>query len=328
MVKTTRVQRLQEYSRIAHVLQEDPVMPAKEIAQKVDMSRNTVSKYLRNMFMRNFVIGPWISLKPHPNYKEYVYVMEFSDFVNVYKGLGGFPHVVDRRSMFGGWNTLVITDRLFDLSLLKGFRSLVYRGVKGYVYTPKTEYTTWDVWLERMYQQLDQFSPVQREPVTKRVVPPLDWDKKTWLLYHTFRMNMRKKVISTLKKIKVRHETYAAWLETLKDHCMVHTEFYPQGFKTYANHSFLLETAYKQSVISLLSLLPTTPVIIEVGDRLLTFIKVDTPDATRNVFTMITDMKARDMITDFAYAAIASDYRWSHEHASWIYDQQQALTFF
>jgi hypothetical protein len=67
---------------------------------------------------------------------------------------------------------------------------------------------------------------------------------------------------------------------------------------------------------------------MEVGDRLLTFIKVDTPDATRNVFTMITDMKARDMITDFEYAAIASDFRWSHEHASWIYDKQQALTFF
>jgi hypothetical protein len=58
-----------------------------------------------------------------------------------------------------------------------------------------------------MYQQLDQFSPVQPEPEKKRIIPPLTWDKKTWLLYHTFRMNMRKKVISTLQKIKVRHGT-------------------------------------------------------------------------------------------------------------------------
>jgi len=279
-----------------------------KIAKNAKLSRNTVSEYLKSMYAGNFLIGPWMSLNPHSDYKEYVYLMNFSKAFHAYKGLKGFPHVLHHEMAFGDWNTMVITDRQLDFPQLVGFESIVYQGVKGNVYTPKVTYTTWDESLKKIYEHIEKFTPGEPEP-KKRLVPPLKWGEDQWKLYHAFRVNVRKTVTPLLRNIKVRYETYLQWMKTLQDHCTIHTEFYPQGCNTYLCHCYLLSSDYNQSIISLFSLFPTTPVIMEVGDRLLVFLKVVSSNVTRGMIYTIFDMKAVEMIKEFSSAVVVSKSR-------------------
>jgi len=84
-------------------------------------------------------------------------------------------------------------------------------------------------------------------------------------------------------------------------------KFYPQGSKTYVNYCFLFSSDYNQSVISLFSLVPTTPVIMEVGDHL-SVLKIS-PDVSRDMFYTIVDMQTKKMIKEFSSAAVFCDYK-------------------
>jgi len=299
--------RERDYGNIAREISKDHAVKGKEIAQKVDLSRNTVSKYLQEMYEHKIMVGPWMSLLPHPDYKEYVYLMNFSDFFSVFELLKGFPHVLYRGAAFGDWNTVVITDRFLDFSQLMGFQSVVHQGEKGIVYTPPVQYCSWDVWLQKLYDTMDTFS-LESESEKKVVAPPLNWGEHEWKLYHAFRPNMRKKVTPLLKKLHIRFETYTEWMNTLHDHCTIHTEFYPKGVKTYVQYCFLLDTDYNQSVKLLLSLFPTTPVIMEVGNQLLVSLKVVSSEATKNMILMICDMASRGMVNKIKRAYMMSEY--------------------
>jgi len=245
-------------------------------------------------------------LNPHSDYKEYVYLMNFYDSPHIYEGLKGFSHVLYHEITLGDWNTMFITDRQLDFSQLVGFESIVYQGVKGNVYTPKARFTTWNESLKKIYEQIKKFTPGEPES-KKRPVPPLNWGEDQWKLYHAFKVNVRKKVTPLLRNIKVRYETYVEWMKTLKDHCTIHTEFYPQGCNAHLCHCYLLSSDYNQSVISLFSLFYTTPVIMEVGDRLLVLLKVVSSDVTRGMIYTIFDMEAVEMIKEFSSAAVVSE---------------------
>ncbi len=306
MGKISQEKRIEGYCRVAGQLSENPFMNREKIARNAKLSRNTVSEYLKSMYKKNILIGPWMSLNPHSDYKEYVYLMNFSDPFHAYEGLKGFPHVLHHEMTFGDWNTMVITDRQLDFPQLVGFESLVYQGVKGNVYTPKIKSTTWDQSLKKIYEHIEKFTPGEPES-KKRPILPLNWGEDQWKLYHAFKMNARKKVTPLLRNIKVKYETYLEWMETLHHHCTFHTEFYPKGCKTYLCYCFLLSSDYNQSVISLFSLFYTTPVIMEVGDRLLVFLKVVSSDVTRGLIYTVFNMKAVEMIKEFSSAAVASE---------------------
>ena len=207
---------------------------------------------------------------------------------------------------FGDWNTLVITDRFLDFSQLVGFQSLVYQNEKGAVYTPPVAYCPWNTWLQKMYDHLDTLS--LKVGSGTAAAPLLDWDENGWKLYHAFKPNMRKKVTPMLKKLHIRYDTYTQWMNTLHNHCSIHTGFYSKGVDAYAQYCFLLDTDYKQSVKSLLSLFPTTPVIMELGTQLLVFLRVVSSEATKNMMSMIYDMKARGIINTVKKAHMIFEY--------------------
>jgi hypothetical protein len=308
MGRRSQSKKVQKYGKIAQQISKDPAMKVKVIAQNAGMSRNTVSQYLQRMYERHIVVGPWISLKPHEDYTEYVYLMNFSDHFTVFEWLKGFPHVLYHGATFGDWNTMVITDRLLDLSQLVGFESVVYLGKKGIVYTPPVDYCSWSNWLKRMYDHLDTFS-FNGESENTGLAPFLDWGADEWKLYHAFKPNVRKKATRVLKKLHVRYETYTQWLDTLHDHCTIHTEFYPEGLNTYVHYCFLLDSDYNQSVKSLFSLFPTTPVIMEVGNQLLVSLKVVSSEATKNMICMVCDMESRGMVNKVRKALMVYDYK-------------------
>jgi len=303
-----QTRRREKYWRIAGELNENPFMRAKRIASKVKISRKTVSVYLEEMYAENILIGPWMSLKPHRNYKEYVHLLKFSDPYDAFKGLKGFPHVLYRGMASGDWNTLLITDRLLDFSQLRGFECVVYQGVRGCVYTPKTENCPWDNCLKRMYNVIEGFDPSNRE-LKRRDLAGLEWGEDEWKLYSAFRANVRKKITPVLKKIRVRHEAYQQWMETLEEHCSIQTEFYPDGFYNYVGLCFLLDSDYEETVKRLFSFFPATSVVMEVGSELLVFVKADGSDMIRDLICMVIDMETVGMVNSSRFAVMVFENR-------------------
>ena len=300
---------IQEYSRIAHQLCENPFISQWSMAQNLRMSRNTVSKYLREMYAQKVIIGPWMSVNPHKDYKEYVYLMKFTDPFLAYSGLKEFPHVLYNSLTSGDWNTTVITDRHLDFSQLKGFESMVYWGVKGVVFTPEITYSTWDQRLKKIYIQLDRFNPLNRESKNFMVDTPLKWGKKEWKLYYAFKDNVRRSVTPLLKRINVRYEIYSAWMDNLGKHCRIHTEFYPRGYNTLMSLCLLLDSDYNQAVKVVFSLFPTTPIVMEVDNQVLVFVKVSTSEFARDTVCAMYDMKAVEMIKGLKKAQIVFENR-------------------
>ena len=302
MGKITQMRRLRNYYRIFEQIYEVPTMSIYEISQNTGISRNTVAKYVKDMYVKGILRGPCIRMKPALHYKEYVYLLNFSDPWIAFNGLKGFSHVVYCAMAFGDWNTMVITDRPLDFSKLVGFENVVKQGVRYCSYTPKVRFRTWDESFEKIYEHIDRFTPAREECKDRRLTP-LDWGTDEWKLFSAFNF-MRRKATPLLRKIRIRYETYTQWMETLETHCTIHTGFYPQGYETYTNYCFLFFTEYEESVKSLFSLFPTTPFIVELDKQLLIFTHVTSSEMKRRLFCFIYDMKTKKMIKRYRQAVV------------------------
>lgn len=308
MGKISQEKRMENYHKVYEQIYEVPALSFYDISLNTGLSRNTVSTYVKDMYIRHIIMGPHLRMNPHSNYKEYVYLMNFADPLQIFNGLKEFPHVVYHAMAFGDWNTMVVTDKLLDFSNLVGLEEIVTQGVRYCSYTPKVEYKTWDERFTEIYEQLDRFTPVHKE-YKNRHVTFLPWREDEWKLFHAFKYNMRKKIIPTLRKINVPYETYITWMKTVHNHCTIHTGFYPEGYETYTSYCFLFSTDHEESVKSLCSLFPTTPFIIEVDNHLLVFIHVASPKVKRKLFCLVCDMETKRMIKEFTHTVVLFFYQ-------------------
>ena len=293
---------LANFHKVYEAIAEHPTMMIRDIAPQKHLSRNTVSKYLKEMYQRNILVGPYIQMNPSPNYTEYVYLLKFSDPHKTFEGLREFPNIQYNALTFGGWSNLVITNRLFDFSHLAGFERTVYCGAKYRTYTPLVEHTTWKQSFERIEERLSEFSPSTSEARERTYAPPLYWGKSEWTVFNIFKDNLRKTATPPLRKSKIQYIIYTDWRASLQDYCTVHTRFYPEGYPNYMNHWFLIYTDHEQTTKSLFSLFPTTPVIMEVDKFMLVFVSTSTPDINRAVINTLYDMKSRKVIREFHYS--------------------------
>jgi hypothetical protein len=245
-------------------------------------------------------------MNPHENYSQYVYVMNFSDPEAVFEGLKSFPHVNYHAHTFGEWNTIVITERLLDLSMLKGFQSAIVRRKKGYTYTPPVTYTTWEESWKTVKEKLQYMKLKERE--TDETLPRLFWRKEDWKLFDAFKNNVRQRAAPILQELKIRYEYYIRWKKDLVNHCGIHAEFYPQPVQKYTNHCLLLRSRYVHNVEELFSLFPTTTVFVEMVDCVLVYVKM-TSDDTENLIEMMYDMRDVGVIEDVKYAIVFNENR-------------------
>jgi len=296
---------VKRYSTIAGEICQDPYITLKGMESRTRIARSTVSRNLIEMYTERCLFGPWLSLNPHENYSQYVYVMNFSDPQYMFEGLKEFPYVRYHAFTFGEWNTIVITERLLDLSVLKGFQSAIVRREKGFTYTPPVTYTTWEECWKRVDEMVETMT---LRGYTGRERPVMCWDETEWALYDAFKRNVRAKVLPIRRKLDVRHEYYAPWRDDVLNHCRIHTEFYPRPVDRYTNHCLLVRTRYGKSVEEVFSLFPTTPVCVEMADWILISVKMTSHDTGR-LIKMMYDMKDRGVIEDVKHAVIFKDHR-------------------
>jgi DNA-binding Lrp family transcriptional regulator len=292
------------FYRIFEHINESPSITLYELASRTGLSRNAVSKYVKEMYAKTIITGPCIELHPSPNYREYVYVINFDDPFTVLNRLKGSPHVVYHAVTSGHWNTLVITDRLADFSKLKGFQTMVYQGKRGYSHTPTVQYTTWDESFKKINEHLRHFTLPPPEDNSLILSPRLPWGPDEWKLYYAFNHNTRQKITPLLRKINVPYDTYVKWRKSLHNHCTIHTGFYPDGYKNYESYCFLFSTDCTHSIHTLFSHLPTTPFIMELDTHLPVFCSLSSPKAIRNLFCSIYDMKTTHVIKKFYHTLV------------------------
>ncbi|MGC1120420.1 MAG: winged helix-turn-helix domain-containing protein [Candidatus Methanofastidiosia archaeon] len=295
--------RQKNFHRIYEQITLSPGIPIYEIAEKTGLSRNTVSKYLGEMYEDMVLIGPQIRVLPAPNYKEYAYFLNFKNPYYVFQNLHGFPHILWYAVTYGDWNLMVITDGLVDFSQLTGYEKTVYQGIRYHSATPKTDYVLWGNSFEKAFHEIETFKPY-RENKDRELAPVLDWGEDEWKMYHAFRSNTRKTATTTLKQIRVRYESYVKWSKDLDTHCSVHTGFYPEGYPTYLTYCFLFSTYYEQTVKRIFSHLPTTPFFMEVGDQFMVFTSMALSGIVRKLFCSIFDMKTQGIIKDFDHVTL------------------------
>ncbi|MBU7045172.1 MAG: hypothetical protein HXS54_01940, partial [Theionarchaea archaeon] len=154
---------MKNYYKIFEQIHENPLISIHNISANTKFSKNTISKYMKEMYVKNVLVGPYLRMKQALNYREYVYLLKFSDPLPVLHGLKEFPHVICNAMTFGDWNTMVVTDRMLDFSRLVGFEKMISHNVKYCSYTSRVEYMTWDESFNSVYEQLDQFTPVRSE---------------------------------------------------------------------------------------------------------------------------------------------------------------------
>ena len=121
MSRISPEQKMLKYFTIYEHMYEDPFISAYALSEKTGISRKTVSAYLKEMYAKKIISGPFLSMKLVQNYTEYLYFMNFSDPMKIFEGLKEFPHIVYHALTFGSWNTCIISERPLDFSRQVGF---------------------------------------------------------------------------------------------------------------------------------------------------------------------------------------------------------------
>jgi len=90
------IKRMNYYTcyKIFEQIYESPTVKNYEIGNKAKICRNIIPRYLKTMYAQGIVRGPFLFMKATPEYKEYVYLMNFQDPLFAFERLKAFPHVV------------------------------------------------------------------------------------------------------------------------------------------------------------------------------------------------------------------------------------------
>ena len=290
-----------QYINIANILREDPFNSLSDMSSRINLSKNTISKYLKKMYANRVLIGPQLSVKPHKNYTPYIYLLQVSSPYDIFRELKAIPHVKNLTISLGEWNISMLTDRMMDFSALEGFQKVVFEGKRYDVYSPPIRYTTWEQSFKEIRQELEGCTPII-EKSTISVPPELPWGEQEWELYRAMRLNVRQDIRPVLQEHSILYETYQRWKKTVLDHCTVHTGFYPGGIDVYMNFYIVFQTDFAQVIKELFSLFPTTPFIADLDEHILAVVRI--PFSLRGYMNNVIDGMREKGIVEDAHCAV------------------------
>jgi hypothetical protein len=306
VAKRSRLARLRIYHSIYEQIYREGQIPIWKIAQNTGLPRSTTSRYISEMYEQKILVGPYLSMRAAPDYREYVYLANFRNPQKRFLGLSHFPSVVGCALTFGDWNTLLVTSQPLDVPRMHGFQELTLVEQKYATITPRTEFTIWDAAFSKAYEVMSAKLPGN---LKREVAPHLDWGEEQWKMYDGFSPNLREIAAPTLKESGIRYESYQAWKKELETHCTIHTEFYPEFYDQYNHHCFLMKSSCECQVIDVVSCLPATCRIVEMEDHLLIFISTVSVDVLKKLIILMLNMKTSGLLDDLKYASVLKEAR-------------------
>lgn len=306
MGKLSKRDRLKKYFRVYEEVYKEYSLAVYKLAQNSDVSKKTVTKYLKNMHKRGILVGPSFEMKSTESYKEYVYFLNFEYPQLIFSQLKGVPSVLSHSLAAGDWNIAVTSCKPLDFSQLTGFKDMVYSGVKYQVKTPKIPFTNWKSCFCKVNTIIKDFKPGISSK-NRELASALPWDRDEWKLFSTFRKNPRQKKTPVLKKIDIQYDPYTAWVKEVEKYCSVITRFYPQGYDHYIHQWVLFNSRYEDQVEKVFSSFCASPVIVEVGKFLLVKVAVS-PQVFRDMICCLLDMETVGMVKCIKSAQMLKQY--------------------
>jgi hypothetical protein len=300
VAKRSRLARLKTYHSIYEQIYREGQIPIWKISQITGLPRSTTSRYLSEMYEQKILVGPYLSMKAAPDYREYVYLANFRNPQKKFPGLSHFPSVIECALTFGDWNTYLVTSQPLDVPRMHGFQDLVLVEQEYSTITPRTEFTTWDAAFSKAYEVMSARSPGN---LRREVAPFLDWGEEQWKMYDGFSPNLREIAAPTLKESGIRYESYSAWKKELETHCSIHTEFYPESYDQYNHHCFLVKSSCECQVLDVVSCLPATCRVVEMENHLLIFIGTVSVAVLKKLVILMLNMKTLGLLDDLRHAS-------------------------
>lgn len=294
---------LENYYKIYEQIYEDPRISVSRINEEIDLSPNTISKYLRKMYALSVISGPTVCMKPSGNYKQYVSFLKFDHPLSAFKCFSEFPGVISRTLSCGSWDLILIPESLIDYSQLEGFEEQVHQGVRGVTVLSKVTSLDWEKSKERMYEASTH--PKQKSSLHMEILS-IPWQQEEWTLYHAFKDNVRVKIAPVLKKCGLRYDRYRAWFSKLPKYAEIQTAFYPRGLDNYFILDFLLESDYHRQLTEILGMLPSTSVFFSVGDCLFARLHVLTRKEKDDLLAMMHTLGEEGFFTNLECAYVDS----------------------
>jgi hypothetical protein len=287
--------KLGDYYKIYEEIFKEPTEPIQKIAQNTGIPKNTVARYLTEMYESSILRGPAIFLKPAKNYYQYVYFLAVKDPLSAYERFAGSHDVVSVSVECGQWNSLVISEKVVDFSGLKGSEKCILQGRKGVTSLSKVDSLDWDQSLESIHSVL---SPPPKKFILYEEIPAINWTTEEWTLYDKFKHNIRIEAGSILKECEINHDQYQTWISRLPEVALIQPAFYPAGLKSYSFYDFLFRSGYRRELATVLGMLPSTSLFFCVGDYL--FARLSVPSKRENdLALLISELKDKGYFTGY-----------------------------
>jgi len=295
--------KLSRYHKVYEQLYEYPLISTLKIGENTEIPRSTVSAYILQMYELSILKGPLIFLKPAKDYHEYVHFLTFENPLFTYQYLKDFPHVISRSLTSGGWNVLLICEKMMDFSILKGFKQCLLKEAKGATHLSKVTSLDWEESLKRMRSMMH--FPEEKSFLYEEI-PTISWRPEEWTLYNRLKYNVRTKKKNILKKCQIRYELYQNWIPGLSQFANIQAAFYPHGTESYLFLDFLFRSEYQKQLADILGQLPSTSVFFSVGDYLFARLSVLNILEVKLLFSFIFELQKKGFLTDFHQAAVSS----------------------
>ena len=304
MSSISKAEKAQRFYKIYELMYDNPEMHVTSFQKKLNLYKSSVESHLNEMYEKKMLNGPYLCMRPHDVYKEYIYLVRCENPLNVCEYLGRDSGVSCIERGFGDWNVSIVSTRLLDFSLWEK-ASIIQKGVRYGVYTSKVR----NGQKKKVKDVRSQFYDTLTKEKKERVLGPhLCWGEDDWKLFHIFKDNIRRKVNPLLQKIAVSYGSYKKWKYTLKDHCTFHVEYYPFGSQTCLKGYFLCETDYEESIKKFLLSLFSSTIFIEIGGSLLAVVLLH-PHTIDAIVHLFYELKSENIINNFRSAVCNFNYK-------------------
>ncbi len=302
MSKLTTEEKVRRYHSIYDQIYTNPRIHVHDISKNLRVARNTVTGYLDYMYEAEILFGPELRLQYYPGLDKYLYLVRFDDPYTAFDELQRNPQIEYCSLFLGDWNVMFISSGEYDPSHISGIENLLLKRRRGDIVTPRVPLADWKYAFDRMRQQARRFDPNGVKESNFPFHDPPPWDDEEWKLFHEYEFNFRKKVTPVLRKNLISSDKFYQWLGKVNQYTTVLLRFYPDGNKNYTHFVFLFKTDFPDSVISLLSNLPTSVICIHIDDGLIMWLSIKSDMTFTDLSTTVHQMKTSGMIERFNQA--------------------------
>lgn len=252
---------------------EEPRIKIYEIAQHLDVVRNTVYKRQKKAVENAILFNPELRLKMYEDVKEYVYAISSDSAFHTFHQLQGDDRLCYEVFATGYFDLLLITSVPLSRKELECLGKVRLTGYRSNYVIPKIP----DIDYVTAIAKMEEFAKKDFEPSEWSVeYPPreMGWKEIDWKLFHLLRHNMAKKYTELAKSVEMSYDGFRWSLKRILANTQIIVPYYPEGYSQYTRFLFMFQSDYEQMLLDMFSLVPCFTMMYKVKNWLLVHFRI------------------------------------------------------